>query len=48
MIQPCGYEMSYIQEGVADIEGAMEEGVKLHELKEWYTYALMQTGIELT
>lgn len=45
--QNC-YTESYLREYLVAITDAIEDSVPLLELKEWFTYALMQTGIELT
>lgn len=45
--QTC-YTDHYLRECMVAITDAIEDDVPLLELKEWFTYALMQTGIELT
>lgn len=45
--QTC-YTDHYLRECMVAITDAIEDNVPLLELKEWFTYALMQTGIELT
>lgn len=45
--QTC-YTDNYLRECMVAITDAIEDKVPLLELKEWFTYALMQTGIELT
>ena len=44
--QTC-YTDTYLRECMVAITDSIEDDVPLYELKEWYTYALMQTGIEL-
>lgn len=45
--QTC-YTDNYLRECMVAITDSIEDDVPLYELKEWFTYALMQTGIELT
>lgn len=45
--QTC-YTDNYLRECLVAITDAIEDDVPILELKEWFTYALMQTGIELT
>lgn len=45
--QTC-YTDNYLRECLVAITDAIEDDVPLFELKEWFTYALMQTGIELS
>lgn len=44
--QTC-YTDNYLRECMVAITDSIEDDVPLYELKEWFTYALMQTGIEL-
>lgn len=45
--QTC-YTDDYLRECLVAITDAIEDDVPILELKEWFTYALMQTGIELS
>ena len=42
------YTDIYLRECLVNIDEAIEDVVQLREIREWFTYAAMQTGIELT